>query len=482
VRAWMLGGMRVPLLLVVLLLASALAVPISMDDSRIGEPSQPSEWNIYTVVSDGHFGRSNALALDSLDLPHISYLHGTPGQVGLEYARWTGIDWSLENVDSHEYSSGGWNSIALDSSDHPHISYNGYIESSGRALRFAVWNGTGWILETVDIIGNHDARYTSIAIDSNGTPHISYWVFDRLKYANKTGGFWNNVTLDENGFGGIHSSLALDSNGYPHIGHYDRVEEDLKYTYWTGSDWTTEIVDSFGRVGEHVSLALDSNDNPHMSYTNDDNVSLRYARWNGSSWVIQAVDHVVSPVGYTSIALDSDEHPHISYLNHSNLKYARWTGSEWSFEVADSEHAVGLHTSLALDRNDKPHISYGDAMKSNLKYATKADIMSPLRSLTLDIDPDTLNLKSKGRWITAYLSAENASVHDMDVSTILLQDALAPERWDYQDDALMLKFDRQELIAILEVGESVEIKLTGKWEDGTAFEAYDSIRVIERGK
>ncbi len=45
----------------------------------------------------------------------------------------------------------------------------------------------------------------------------------------------------------------------------------------------------------------------------------------------------------------------------------------------------------------------------------------------------------------------------------------------------MLKFDRQDLISILEVGESVEIKLSGKWKDGTTFEAYDSIRVIEPG-
>ena len=99
----------------------------------------------------------------------------------------------------------------------------------------------------------------------------------------------------------------------------------------------------------------------------------------------------------------------------------------------------------------------------------------------LDIDPDTLNLKSKGRWITAYLSAENASVHDMDVSTILLQDALAPERWDYQDDILMLKFDRQEFKDTVQVGE-VQVKITGKWEDGSAFEAYDHIRVIDPGK
>ncbi|MEE9341138.1 MAG: hypothetical protein V3V21_05700 [Thermoplasmata archaeon] len=29
--------------------------------------------------------------------------------------------------------------------------------------------------------------------------------------------------------------------------------------------------------------------------------------------------------------------------------------------------------------------------------------------------------------------------------------------------------------------ESVQVKITGKWDDGTAFEAYDSIRVIEPG-
>jgi hypothetical protein len=69
-------------------------------------------------------------------------------------------------------------------------------------------------------------------------------------------------------------------------------------------------------------------------------------------------------------------------------------------------------------------------------------------------------------------------MHDIDISTVLLQDTLPPERWDYQDDVLMLKFNRQELIAMLEVGESVQIKLSGKWMDGAAFDVYDYVRVI----
>jgi len=54
-----------------------------------------------------------------------------------------------------------------------------------------------------------------------------------------------------------------------------------------------------------------------------------------------------------------------------------------------------------------------------------------------------------------------------------------PERWDYQDDVLMLKFNRQEFKDTVQAGDSVQVKITGKWEDGTEFEAYDSIRVIE---
>jgi hypothetical protein len=127
-------------------------------------------------------------------------------------------------------------------------------------------------------------------------------------------------------------------------------------------------------------------------------------------------------------------------------------------------------------------MSYNDRGSGELRYAVRLELPpEPSQSLSLDIDPDTLNLKSRGRWITAYLSVENSSVFDVDIPSILLQDTLAPERWDYQDDVLMLKFDRQALIAILEVGESVEIKLSGKWMDGTAFEAYDYIRVIGPG-
>lgn len=43
----------------------------------------------------------------------------------------------------------------------------------------------------------------------------------------------------------------------------------------------------------------------------------------------------------------------------------------------------------------------------------------------------------------------------------------------------MVKFDRQDVIDILEVGDSVEIIISGKLFDETQFEGTDYIRVIE---
>jgi hypothetical protein len=71
-------------------------------------------------------------------------------------------------------------SLALDSGDVPHISYSDW---SPNGLKYATWNGSSWVLQTVDATGF--MRYGSLALDSNDTPHISYYAAfgEDLKYA-----------------------------------------------------------------------------------------------------------------------------------------------------------------------------------------------------------------------------------------------------------------------------------------------------------
>jgi hypothetical protein len=129
---------------------------------------------------------------------------------------------------------------------------------------------------------------------------------------------WNTMIVDGGPRNvGRYTSIALDSNNRPHISYYDWSNYDLKYARWTGSEWEIKTVDSAGIVGEYTSIALDSNNRPHISYydSTHPNYDLKYARWTGSEWEIKTVDSAGIVGKYTSIALDSNNQPHISYYD-----------------------------------------------------------------------------------------------------------------------------------------------------------------------
>jgi len=106
-------------------------------------------------------------------------------------------------------------------------------------------------------------------------------------------------------------------------------------------------------------------------------------------------------------------------------------------------------------------------------------------SSTIDIKPKVLNLKSKGRWITAFIELPKGyEIGDIDISTVMLNGEIPaeshPTKIGVFDEAgisdLMVKFDRQDLMDILSAGEAT-LTITGEVND-TPFEGSDTIRVI----
>jgi len=120
----------------------------------------------------------------------------------------------------------------------------------------------------------------------------------------------------------------------------------------------------------------------------------------------------------------------------------------------------------------------------------------PVTTATLDIDPDTLNLRSKGEWITAYIELPAGhDVNEIDVSSIMLNNTISVDSFapiqigDHDSDGisdLMVKFSRAELtLYIYDVQKikhgNVTLTLTGKLNDGTPFKSSDVIMVMLRG-
>ncbi|MCK5583767.1 MAG: hypothetical protein KAI33_08255, partial [Elusimicrobiales bacterium] len=136
------------------------------------------------------------------------------------------------------------------------------------------------------------------------------------------------------------------------------------------------------------------------------------------------------------------------------------------------------------------------------------NVSVPETQIVLDINPDTLNLKSQGKYITMYFEVKSGTKTAADIEASMLkiveingQNLANPISviqetagssgkikfgtvGDYDSNGisdLMVKFDRQDAIQFLPIGEQVEIKVEGKFKDGTTFMAEDYIRVILPG-
>jgi len=403
-----------------------------------------SQWHIETVDNGGDVGEFNSLALGQNGTPHISYFDYTNGH--LKYATHSGGSWQIQVIDNSQ-NVGLFTSIALDNNDQPHISYFDYANGN---LKYVARISGQWEIITVDngtIVGVH----SSLAIDANGNPHIGYADFknENLKYAVYNGNEWiiqRLTPVDYFGpseYEGLFTSLALDSDNHPHIS-YAGVKSltgsrfGLRYTFYDGSEWQRDVVDNELKF-EHTSIAIDNFNNPHIGYIKSDH-AMGYADYDKNQWSFEsflpevgvvcshggserflALDsnsqpHLIMPikkpffsfgdspypsfiyswyednnwhndtvlidnwnwrsyVWTSSLVLDQFDMPHIClHLEYGELtsttsqfKYIYRNGNQWYSSTIDGALPVGMvHNSLTIDSEGNPHISY---RKSGLNYA-----------------------------------------------------------------------------------------------------------------
>jgi hypothetical protein len=341
-------------------------------------------WIIEEVDSaPGRFGASVGLALGSDGSPHVSYYDDD--QNVLMYARRTSGGWQRTVVDDWKYA-GGMSDIALDSMEHPHIAYRA---AAGNTLKYAYWNGSRW---KVHFLGANEYGWDpSLVLDGEDHPHIAYLGYyqpvsggQTPKYRHWDGSAWQ-IDVIEPVFVYSNTSIALDSQERPHVTYHHGAR--LKHAVYDGDRWQVETVDSRAMSGHKMgldsSLAIDDADNLHISYalygqewySSPWPEGLRYARSQGGTWEYDAPDGPGDLGFYTSLGLDADNRPHISYYDSGSqaLKHVYWDGEAWPVSVVDSPVSVGGYTSLDLDQDGQPHIAY--SVGGAVRYARRVAVV-----------------------------------------------------------------------------------------------------------
>ncbi|MCI0855594.1 MAG: hypothetical protein J4N98_02810 [Chloroflexi bacterium] len=254
-------------------------------------------------------------------------------------------------------------------------------------------NASGNIITEPDA-STFTGRYSSLALDANGYPVISYQAENTKDLRillcddpNCEGAGESITSPDTQGPVGAWSSLVLDASGNPVVSYLDEGRGELKLLHCDdpncdGGGESITSPDTGPGVAGQTSLVLDASGNPVVSYLdiNDGAVGsselkVLHCDDPNCEGVESITSHDLGDGGlHSSLELDASGYPVISYYGRTSesLKLlhcddSNCAGGGESITVADSAGVVGFYSSLELDGAGNPLVSYYDATNGNLK-------------------------------------------------------------------------------------------------------------------
>jgi ribosomal protein S18 acetylase RimI-like enzyme len=233
-------------------------------------------WTVGAIIDDGHDGWDSTIAAGPDGSLHAAGID--PEQfgrnVGVEYFELIDGDWQTTEIGTgpiaYEYNV----ALSVAPSGDPALAY---YDNNAKTLNFAARAGGEWSIETVDDAGD-PGRYSSLAFDSAGNPHLSYVdllgpTAATVRHATNDGSGWavsDVASLDEilTGFTGARriTHIQIDSEEVPHIVIGD--EGGVWYATLERETWDVTQIAERGnlRLGQLVSFALDADDTPHVAF------------------------------------------------------------------------------------------------------------------------------------------------------------------------------------------------------------------------
>jgi hypothetical protein len=343
-------------------------------------------WQIERV-DQGGVGKFSSMKIEKLGNVHVVYVLENE-QNPVRYAFW---DHSIKRwFQMTVATSGSFCTLVLDSHQRPHISWVDAGTQPGARLHYGFWDGKEWKLQAIKIDAEIIAYYSSIALDPQDRPSISYYEYTgpkdsglrvRMRVVTWNGQYWQVETVDGDNQSGKFNNLAIDTQGHKHLiyANVNGMTAGIRYGNWDGSSWKVEILEGLPSartyIGYAACITLDKDGDPHVSYSHySAPFYVKYAVRKGGSWHIEVVDEIAKAAypDRNSIVLDERGQPYISYFDEGIgvLKLAHRQSDKWMVETVD-RYRAGFTSSVQI-HDGTVWISYADETGGGLKVAHRS--------------------------------------------------------------------------------------------------------------
>ena len=476
-------------------------------------------WVNRYSISSGWAGPEKISSTDDLDCVEVRTDIDTQGNV---LAVWTAFGNGAFSIWSNKYSVGhGWGTPEM-IDPNPTVSTllaDVMFDDTGNA--FAFWleygavksskyvSGTGWgPKESVSTHGVY-SQPASFGLDSHGNV-IAVWYDDDL-YGSQTHRVWCNRYVAGIGWGtdellmsspGIADALvAVDDAGNAMALWYEAKTDAIfgpkniwSSRYDVGTDWSVpELIQETTGDTWNMELAGDGSGNCIALWEELDTATIMYHLWtkryspsNGWSPSVE-----VGVSGYSAnIDMDRDGLAVLAWMEwtQATVMSSRCTPqTDWSQpELVGNEGSQDLY--VAVDGN-------GNAIAAWMWWYERSNILgnrygtTPVTvSATIAIEPETVNMASKSKWITAFIDLPGGfDVASINVGSIRLNGQFPvtgpSDLVDYDKDKvkeLMVKFDLQQIFkgnpAV--ASQTFTITITGWLDSGMMFEGSDTVTLL----